>query len=235
MAVLDGVLAGRLWTDDPERPTWAVVIETADGTVYGGGHLTAEAISRIMGEAWTSSGDLIFGFTGPDDPVRRLLPDDPPYVGVGIDFSDRDRSSATRQLLGAAVPDGLELVELDAERLPRAEWGEDTLLAFGSADAWTERGIGRCLVDRDGAIVAHAMAGPRVRDTMEMGIWVHEDHRRQGLGTLLSAHTALAAEAAAAEVWWNTNATNAGSIAIARRLGFRRERRYDLVAYRTQA
>jgi RimJ/RimL family protein N-acetyltransferase len=77
------------------------------------------------------------------------------------------------------------------------------------------------------------MAGPRTRGVMEMGVWVHESHRGRGLGTLVSLHTAVGCEATGATVWWNTNADNRASIGIARRIGFSRERSYDLVAYRT--
>jgi len=234
LAVVEGVLAGMLWTDDAERPSWAVVIETADGTVFGGGDLTPRTISRVMAEAMTASGDLIFGFTGPNDPMRRLLPSDAYYRGSAIDFTDRVPPSAEADLAGAITPAGLTLVDLDASILPRTEWAEDTLHAFGSPEAWTERGIGRCLVDGDGAVVAQGMAGPRVRGLMEMGVWTHPAYRNRGLGTIVSRRAAVAAEATGATVWWNTNADNAGSIAIARRLGFTRERRYDLVAYRTR-
>jgi GNAT superfamily N-acetyltransferase len=233
LAVLDGVLAGRVWTDAADSPSWAVVIETADGTVFAGGEVTAESLRRVMAEASTRSGDLIFGLTGPDDPVRSLLPAEPPYAGRAIDFTDRVPPAGERDLMRRAISDGLRLVPLDATVLPRTVWAEDTLHAFGSLDAWTELGLGWCLVREGGRVVAQGMAGPRTRGSMEMGVWVHESYRRRGFGTLVSLHTAVACEAAGARVWWNTNVDNRASSAIARRIGFTRERVYDLVAYRS--
>jgi RimJ/RimL family protein N-acetyltransferase len=233
LAVLDGVLAGRVWTDAADSPSWAVVIETADGTVFAVGDVTAEVVRRVAAEATTRSGDLIFGFAGPDDPIRSLLPDEPYYVGRAIDFTERVPPSDQRDLLARPLPDDLRLVPLDAALLPRIEWADDTLHAFGSVDAWTELGLGWCLLDRSGAVVAQGMAGPRTRGSMEMGVWVHESHRRRGFGILVSLYTAVACEVAGARVWWNTNVDNGASIGIARRIGFTCERAYDLVAYRT--
>lgn len=232
LAVLDGVLTGRVLTDGAAQPGWALVVETGDGTVYGGGDLSAEALRRAIASVSTASGDLIFGFDGPDDPIRRLLPPDPYYAGAGIDFTDRVSPTDEAELLDRVMPDGLRLVDVDAELLPRTEWADDTIHAFGSLEAWTEAGIGRCLVAGD-EVVAQAMAGPRTRGLMEFGVWTHPTHRRRGLSTLVSLHTAVACEAHGDVVWWNTNAENVGSIRTARRIGFTEERRYDLVAYRT--
>jgi hypothetical protein len=232
VAVLDGTLAGRAWADDGVEPTWLVIVEDADGTLYGGGAPTREAITAVFAAAKTRSGDLIVGLRGDDDPIRPLLPPDPYYRGRAIDFTERVRPPDEGDLLAAPAPDGLSFVPLDAAILPLTEWADDTIHAFGSPEAWDRLGVGTCLVDARGRVIAQGMAAPRTRDRMEMGVWTHDEHRRRGLGTLVSIRAAVAAEATGTSVWWNTNADNAGSIAIARRIGFRRERVYELVAYR---
>ena len=65
---------------------------------------------------------------------------------------------------------------------------------------------------------------------LEMGVITREGHRRRGFGTIVSRRVDQAWDAAGDGVWWNTNGENAASTAIARRLGFRHERRSDLVA-----
>lgn len=224
VAVLDGVLAGRVWTDDPDHPSAVLAIETADGTVYGAGELSRAAVADALAEVETKSGDLIFGFSGPDDPMRELVPGEAYWQGEAVDFTDRRPEAA-----GHAVPSGVEVVRIDAALLPRIEWAEDTLHAFGSADRWDELGIGFAVV-ADGELLAECLAGPRTRGILEMGVVTRESFRGRGYGTLVSRLAAEACEARGDRVWWNANAGNEPSLRIARRIGFMRERRYELVA-----
>jgi GNAT superfamily N-acetyltransferase len=227
VAVLDGVLAGRVWTDDPAVPGAVLVMETADGTVYGSGRLTRDAIADALDGVETLAGDLIFGFRGPDDRLRDMVPGDPYWRGEAVDFTERRATDPA----GGHVPDGCELVRIDAALLPRTEWGEDTIHAFGSAERWEELGIGYALV-RDGELLAECLAGPRARGMLEMGVVTREAHRGHGYGTLVSRTVAEACEARGDRVWWNAHTGNEPSIRIARRIGFARERLYELVALR---
>jgi RimJ/RimL family protein N-acetyltransferase len=229
LAVLDGLLSGRAWADDPADPDALLVMEDADGTVFGGGRVTAEAVRTALDGVPTASGDLIFGFAGPDDPMRRMVPAEPYWRGKAIDFTDRVAPADEAGLVGRSLPYGARVVALDASLLPMTEWYEDTVHAFGSAERWEELGVGYAVMVGD-RMVAEATAGPRCRGLLEMGVITREDHRRRGFGTLVSRLTARASEARGDRVWWNANAGNAPSLAIARRLGFRAERRYELVA-----
>jgi RimJ/RimL family protein N-acetyltransferase len=96
-------------------------------------------------------------------------------------------------------------------------------------ERWEEHGIG-CAVLVEGKVAAESIAGPRSRGMLEMGVVTREPYRRRGYGTLASRAVARACEERGYRVWWNANSENLPSIRIARRLGFRRERRYDLVA-----
>jgi RimJ/RimL family protein N-acetyltransferase len=232
LAVLDGLLSGRAWADDPHHPSAAIVIEDSDGTVYAGGTLTADLVADALADVQTASGDLIFGFADPDDPMRGLVPGEPYWRGEAIDFWDREPPPDEADVLEATPADGGHVIQLDAESLPMTEWYADTLHAFGSIERWLELGIGFAVMVGD-EMAGEATAGPMCRGLLEMGVVTREAYRRRGYGTLVSRLTARACEARGDRVWWNANAGNAPSIAIARRLGFRRERRYELVACRT--
>jgi GNAT superfamily N-acetyltransferase len=231
MAVLDGVLAGRAWVDEPARPRAVLVIEDADGTTYAGGNLTRDAVAATLAAVPTRSGDLIFGFADPDDPLRDLVPGEPYWRGEAIDLVDRVPPPDEDALLRRELEGGAQLVRLDATTLPLTEWYEDTIHAAGSLDRWLGSGIGYGVM-RDGELLAEATAGPRCRGWLEMGVITREAHRGNGYGTLVSSAVARASEAGGDRVWWNANADNAPSLAIARRIGFRTERRYELVACR---
>jgi RimJ/RimL family protein N-acetyltransferase len=228
LAVLDGVLAGRVWADDDERPSAAIVLEDADGTVWAGGAVTRPLVAETLASYRTKSGDLIFGFADAGDPLRDLLPSEPYWTGEAIDFTDRV-PPPDEAALEPELSDGHHVVRLDAESLPLIEWYEDTLHAFGSIERWLDLGVGFGVMAGE-ELAAEAMAGPRVRGLLEMGVATRERFRRRGYGTLVSRLTARACEARGDRVWWNANAGNVPSIAIARRLGFRRERRYEVVA-----
>ena len=229
LAVLDGVLAGRAWVDDPVAPAALMVLEDADGTVWAGGRLTRAQVQAALDGVVTASGDLIFGFADGDDPLRELVPAEPYWRGAAIDFTDRVASADEVAQLGAALPDGAELVQLDRSTLPLTEWYPDTLHAFGSIERWEQHGIGYAVMV-NGAVAAESVAGPRTRSLLEMGVTTREPHRRRGFGTLVSLAVARACEQRGDRVWWNANAANVPSLAIARRIGFSRERRYELVA-----
>lgn len=234
LAVLDGVLAGCIFADRSDDPTWLVVVELFEGTVFGGGALTAVALERVLAATEPESDDFVIGFTGPDDPIRGLVPANPSFRGEAIDYSDRQPPADEAEAVARPAPDGLRLAELTAELLPQTEWYRATLRAFGSPAGWSERGIGRCLL-AGREVAAEAMAGPRVRGLMEMGVATRGPYRRHGYATYLARQVARACEARGDRVWWNTSADNLPSQAIARRLGFRTERRYELVAYPTSA
>lgn len=230
LAVLGGRLSGFAWADDIALPRSLLVLEDADGTTYGGGALTAEAVAATLGGLVTRSGDVIVGFSGADDPARGWVPVNPYWTGKAIDFTTRVAALDEAARIDAAVPDGMRLASIDAMLLPRTEWYEDTVHAFGSVDRWLQHGIGWALLAGD-EIVAEALAGPEWDGTWEMGVVTRALHRGRGYGTLVSRATARACEARGGRVWWNANADNLPSLGIARRIGFSRERSYDLAAW----
>ena len=232
VAVLDGTLNGRVWVDDPGEPRAVLVIETADGTVYAGGTITRELVAGALAGVETRAGDLIFGFRSPEDPLRDAVPVAPYWEGQAIDFTDRQPGDDEADLIAAALPDGVGVVPIDATVLPRTEWYEDTLHAFGSLDRWESLGAGWAVAAGD-ELLAECTAGPRTRGLLEMGVVTREAHRGRGYGTLVSRLVARDCEARGDRVWWNANAGNLPSLAIARRIGFRHERTYELVACHT--
>ncbi|HEY6609188.1 MAG TPA: GNAT family N-acetyltransferase [Candidatus Limnocylindria bacterium] len=231
LAVLDGVLVGHAWVDDPAAPTALLVIEDADGTVYAGGACTPASVRDALAGLATASGDLVFGVSGPHDPLRALVPADPYWRGEAIDFTDREALDGEADARPALPADGSSLVRLDRASLPLTEWYEDTLFAFGSMEAWEELGVGFAMMV-DGGVASESVAGPRCRGLLEMGVVTREPYRRRGYGTLVSAAVARACEARGDRVWWNANSENEPSIRIARHLGFRNERRYEVIACR---
>jgi RimJ/RimL family protein N-acetyltransferase len=93
--------------------------------------------------------------------------------------------------------------------------------------ATLEKGWGFCLMKGD-EILCEVFASFLTGDVMEMGVLTHKPYEGRGYGTLTCAHLVQACEAQGFQTYWNTNAQNLPSLAIARKLGYRRELPYRL-------
>lgn len=226
LAVLDGVQAGRILTDDAETPTWGVVQETSEGTIFLGGSLGATSVAALVAELRRTH-DVIFGAPA-NDPWLALMPPEPGYDGAVIDFSQRDEALDLEFLIH--VPTGLRLERIDAKFLERCAWGGYKVEVFGSGAAALQHGLGYCLLDGE-QVVSEAFAGPLSRGTLEIGTITHADYQRRGLATIVCARTILECERLGYQTWWNCAKQNLGSAATARKLGYRREDEFRLLAW----
>jgi RimJ/RimL family protein N-acetyltransferase len=65
----------------------------------------------------------------------------------------------------------------------------------------------------------------------ELGITTQKPYRGRGIATIACAHLIQLCEAAGASTYWECVRLNAGSRALARKLGFVNERAYKLLAW----
>ena len=73
-AVLDGITTcGKIITDHLTDPTWAIVQELGDNSIYFGGRITPETLAAVFA-ALRQEGDVLVGLW-PDDPRLQLLSD----------------------------------------------------------------------------------------------------------------------------------------------------------------
>jgi hypothetical protein len=222
--VLDGTAGGRVLTDDPVAPAWAAIQEDSDdGTLFLAGSLTPELVAELIRTLRRERG-VTLGLT-PNDPLQALLPPDPDYDGVAIDFEDRDPGVALEGMV--EPPGGYRLMRIDEELAPRCAWGP---WMAASLDAALEHGLGYCLLDGD-LVVAEGFAGPNVGGDLEIGTITHEAYRHRGLGTVVCARTILECERLGYRVWWNTALQNVASAGLACKLGYRTERPYRVLAW----
>lgn len=225
LAVLDGVQSGRIFTDDRHHPTWAAAQELADGTLFLGGALTGELIRDLIALLLPSS-DVVIA-AAPDDPLLALVPE-AEYDQGDIDFDERDPAVDLERLV--VVPAGLRLARIDAELLPRCEWGDYLTEMFGGVERALANGLGFCMLDGE-TVVSECYAGPLVRGTLELGAVTHKDYRQRGLARSVCARTTLECERLGYVTWWNCATRNLGSAAIARSLGYRSEQHYRVLAW----
>jgi GNAT superfamily N-acetyltransferase len=227
-AILAGTALGRILADDPAAPTWALVQEPADATIYLGGAFTplllAEAIRHLR------QASAVVAALWPDDPRLGWLPAARDYEGVAIDFTERSSAVSLDSFL--AVPAGCRLQAVDRalfDRLPGRDW---TLALFGSAERALALGLGYCLMSTDGGeILCEAFAGPVAGGLIEIGTGTPEPYQGRGYATLTCARLIQACEARGLAAFWNAAADNAASLALARKLGFQWERPFRVIAW----
>jgi RimJ/RimL family protein N-acetyltransferase len=70
-----------------------------------------------------------------------------------------------------------------------------------------------------------------IQGIRELGVTTQKAYRGQGFATITCAHLIRLCEAAGSHTYWDCVRLNAGSRAVARKLGFHNERAYKLLAW----
>lgn len=222
-AVLDGHAAGRIITDQPDQPTWGVVQEGAFGSLYLGGDIQPSMLHQLI-TSLRQDGEVLIGLWL-DDPRWSRLPSAPDYSGYTLEFTHRD----TDQPL-PAVPVGCELRRLDQSLLKQIVGRNLLIHIYGSVQEALKWGYGLCLI-QDGDILCETFAGPAANSLIEIGVETHPHNMRKGYGTLTCAYLIHEMERQGYLTYWNCAKQNQASIALARKLGYRTEKEYRLVAW----
>jgi RimJ/RimL family protein N-acetyltransferase len=225
-AVLEGIMPGKIFTDDPRNPTWAILQETVFHTIYVGGAVTAPIVAEVITKL-RNENEVFFGFWQNDEVVK-LLPSDAYYYGFVFDYTNRSTEIDLSYFL--AVPEGYEVKPMDLELFRRTSDYELNLSIYGSAEKALEAGIGYCVL-HNYKIVAEAFAAPLVHGVIEIGVNTVKEQQNRGLATVVCAYTIKKCEALGYQTYWNCNITNLPSVALAKKLGYQTEREYRLLAW----
>ena len=84
----------------------------------------------------------------------------------------------------------------------------------------------------DEEVISEAAAGPLVNGVREVGIVTDKAHRGLGYATMTCAKLIREMERVGERPFWNCNAQNLASVAVARKLGFVDEKVFEFVWYR---
>jgi GNAT superfamily N-acetyltransferase len=225
--VLAGDAAGQIFTDDPANPTWGLVRETAFGTIYPGGALEPPLLARLV-DKLRREGDVMVGLWPGDDRLQRLPPN-PGYEGAVLEFVDRPAGEGLERYL-SQIPSDCQVRRVDRPLLERSADLELVLTTFGSAEKALEKGLGFFLMSGE-TLLCEAFTGPPALGQIEVGVMTHEPYQGRGYATLTCAHLIQACEALGYQTYWNCAKQNRASAALARKLGYKVEKEYKLVAW----
>ena len=226
-AVLEGGNAGKILTDQPDNPRWGLVWEADDGTLYRGGGYGTKVLAEAV-DLLRQDGIVAMGFRE-DDPSVNLFPPHPQAGAKCLEF-DRPISSSDLSPYMDQLPNGFEVHLMNRSLLERSPISDRNIVRYGSLDHFLKRGLAVCITHED-EVVSEAYADMEVMGRRELGIFTQRAYWRRGLATVACAHLIQLCEESGYSTYWDCAKLNLSSIALARKLGFRNERGYQLLAW----
>ena len=229
-AVLDGQTPGEVYVNEPARPKTACLV-SGDAVYLAGAATNAEfnvAVNALLPRdtyfvlfcdpvGWAGALETVLQGTYAVRTSRRFYEFERPKIA---DWR-------------AHVGEGFSMECINAEFLARDPKNQDSVVdgilgEWRTVDLFLERGFGTCLVcDTD--VVSWSLADYVRGDRCEIGITTDWGYRKQGLGTLTAAaNVEYARSRGMSTIGWHCWDNNAGSMGVARNVGFRQAARYDV-------
>lgn len=238
-AVLDGSSPGRVFVDDTSLPS-AAFMHTVEGYFLAGSPKNekfceglkehVETIIRTRKTMRPDEEDLFFGFS-PDswmDKFDFIFTMRPPldcprrhYICMKLELDWR-----------AMIPKGYEVRRVDWNLLNDSkisipehmtEWMK---LNWSSIESFMKNGFGFCTIHEDN-VVSWSIADSVSGNHCEIGIRTKPEYRRRGLATVTAAAAVdYCISNGYSQIGWHTDEHNYGSIGVAEKVGFVKERDY---------
>lgn len=224
--VFEGRLAGRVFVDDPGRPTAAMLAQAFE--YYVAGDPGATALRRFIADAPAEAEvfDRMYGYVATTVPLAQALLDD--HGGRLRVIARRgyrwegDAAAEAALARWRDVPPGITIRPLDrtlAERVDR-EMGQSIAPFWGGYARFLSGGFGFCALDGE-ALAAVAYAAGVGGGEANIDVFTAESFRRQGLAARVCAAFVEHCHAHRLVATWDCDADNAASARLATALGFR--------------
>jgi GNAT superfamily N-acetyltransferase len=226
-AVLDGGNAAKILTDNPNCPCRGYVWEPDDGTLYQGGTQDRDVLCRVVAML-RQDGLVAVGFRE-NDPSVDFLPPDPDAGAACLEFDRPVGSSDLSPYLGQ-LPEGYQIYRMDRKLVERSPKRDEIVIRYGSIDNFLDKGAAVCVMHGE-ETVCEAYADMNVMGVRELGVTTQKAYRGQGFATIVCAHLIQICDETDCQTYWNCAKLNLASAALARKLGFRNEREYKLLAW----
>jgi RimJ/RimL family protein N-acetyltransferase len=227
LAVLTGGNTGKIFIDDPLHPRWGLVWEADDGTLYSGGSINQDILCKAVAFL-RQEGIVALGFRE-GDPCLELFPLDPDAGAECLEF-DRPIGSSELTPYLDRLPAGYTIQRMDHTLLEHSPKRDENLHRYGSLENFLERGIAVCIL-HGADTVCETYADMDIQGVRELGVTTQKAYREQGFATITCAHLIRLCEAAGSHAYWDCVRLNAGSLGVARKLGFQNEQAYKLLAW----
>lgn len=222
----EGRLAGRVFVNDPERPTAAMLTQAFE--YYVAGDPGATALRRFIADAPAEAEVFarMYGYVATSVPLAQALLDD--HAGRLRVIARRGyrweagEDAETSLARWQDVPTGIAIRPLDralAERVDR-EMNQSIAPFWGGYDRFLSGGFGFCALAGD-ALAAVAYAAGVGGGEANIDVFTAEPFRRQGLAARVCATFVAHCRTHGLVATWDCDADNAASARLASALGFR--------------
>jgi RimJ/RimL family protein N-acetyltransferase len=226
-ATLMGHTPGRAWVDDPGNPSQCLVrvngslvfiSSSADQAFLEEGFEIIKQFSHVV--FVSRRGESTLQIPKADRILQRL------------EFAEYDaESQSIADLINGGLPDGFEIRDIDTELVKKIDSREDIESYCGSLENFLAHGFGICLM-QSGEIVSEAYAPFVTARNAELATFTKEAHRGHGYATKTCARFIQTCRGRGLEPYWSCDADNLASASVARKLGFKHEREYEILLYR---
>ena len=232
-AGLRGVQPARVFVDEPEKPTAAMMCRTYEYFVAGALDTAISAFIRdaaAEADVWPA----FYGFVAADAEWNDHLFALQPALGCIGRRSFRFNPARIDSVRGAAnrAPAGLRLVPLTAKlaELADREMPEIIGMFWGDYNRFAQHGFGALMMDGDQPVsitYAVAVGGGEAN----VGVMTDKNYRRQGLATLCSQACIEMAHDRGLITTWDCDLLNTPSARLAELIGFVEGPRFQELAF----
>lgn len=147
-----------------------------------------------------------------------------------LEFYDYEPTSSILVDLRNRLPVDFELCPIDSILLERCEWRDDMAFYCGSLENFLRNDLGLCLMHGE-EIIVETYASALGAATAEIGAITHEPYRGRGYAPIAVAFLIESLEQRGYHAYWSCDSDNPNSARVARKLGFRMERAYEILEY----
>ena len=222
----EGKLAGRVFVDDPERPSAAMLVQAFE--YYVAGDANAAELRRFIAAAPAEAEvfEKMYGYVATNVPFAHALLAD--HAGRLRVIARRGYHWAGDEAAEAALarrrdaPPGITIRPLDralAERVDR-EMGQSIAPFWDGYDRFLRGGFGFCALAGE-ALAAVAYAAGVGGGEANIDVFTAEPFRRRGLAARVCAAFVDHCRAQGMVATWDCDSDNAASARLAAALGFR--------------
>jgi len=225
-AVLNGRHSGRALVDNVLSPSQCV-LRTDPGLTFASHQVSQEFLQHALaylrrdGELW------LHGFKWSDSGSIAPRPN---RISQRIEFYDYDPNDSRLEELKARLPQGFNIQRIDRDLIERCEWRDEMKFYCGSLENFLSNALGFCLMHGQ-EIICEAYVSSFGATYAEIGAITREYYRGKGYAPTTCTFLLQECEQRGFHGYWSCEMDNLASIRVARKLGFRREKLYQVLEY----